>query len=311
MELGPRTEEIVLKLIDEVVPASERHRLWLHGSPPCQSQSLLRQLGAASSATGRQTFAAINQKNNPLSEVDRIEGRRAYDEEFQSNKKTGLELVKWTIDLIVKVNPAQFSIEEVVDRKGDVMALMQEAKRNHPDLFDCVAVQMAEYGVPHFRERAIAARPATIHALRNRASLRARPPTVREMLHETLEPELVYVYGTVTRAIAPKGTMDHKVRPRPISNRGLDTQSLFTDGLVNIATLDRPATTVCTKPFPFADKDYRIVRYAKADEVRKITTFPDEMKWPNKATETQKCKGYGNAIPPLFVQAMFRAASAE
>ena len=208
MELGPRTEEIVLKLIDEAVPASERHRLWLHGSPPCQSQSLLRQLGAASSATGRKTFAAINQKNNPLSEVDRIEGRRAYDEEFQSNKKTGLELVKWTIDLIVKVN--QLPSRQLWIAK-EMMALMQEAKRNHPDLFDCVAVQMAEYGVPHLWERAIEA--AQQQCTAQPRSLRARSPTVREMLHETLEPELVYVYGTVTRAIAPKGTMDHKVRP--------------------------------------------------------------------------------------------------
>ena len=39
LELGSKNEEAVLQLIDEAVPASERHRLWLHGSPPCTSQS--------------------------------------------------------------------------------------------------------------------------------------------------------------------------------------------------------------------------------------------------------------------------------
>ena len=179
LKLGPDTEELVLQLIDEAVPASERHRLWLHGSPPCQTQSNMRRLGAASTAEGKRAFAAINDKSKPLSAAEQLAERAKFDAEMRENKDMGLSLVQWTIDLIAKVDPAQHSIEEVSDKKGEVMALMQAAKRAQPQLFDCVVVQMAEFGVPLPRARDLRA-VGDGDALRSRVAARASSDRARD-----------------------------------------------------------------------------------------------------------------------------------
>ena len=310
LKLGPDTEELVLQLIDEAVPASERHRLWLHGSPPCTTQSNMRRLGAASTAEGKRAFAAINDKSKPLSAAEQLAERAKFDAEMRENKDMGLSLVQWTIDLIAKVDPAQHSIEEVSDKKGEVMALMQAAKRAQPQLFDCVVVQMAEFGVPHYRERAICARPATVHALRSRASLRARAPTVRETIGDSLEPEIQYICGTITRPVAEPGTPDYKVRPRPKSNLGLEPVTRLTDGKMDIMSLDKVSNTVCCRAFPLADEKHKVLRYTTPEELRKLTTFPPYT-WPANASNERKATGYGNAIPPRFAEAIFKAASPE
>ena len=312
LALGPETEELVLQLIDEAVPGTERHRLWLHGSPPCQTQSLMRQMGAATSAENKELFDKVGKKAKarPVSELERQQMRAAHDESMRGQKHIGLSLVQWMVDLVAKVQPAQFSIEEVSDKLGEVMALFQTAKRAAPEGFDCVVVQMADFGVPHFRERAIAARPATSHALRSRASLRARAPTVRETLADSLEPNIAYIFGTITRPLAVKGEPDDRVRPQPLGNKGLDAPTRFTDGLVNISSLDKPCNTVCCRQLPLADEDYQRVRYTTPEELRKLTTFPPYV-WPANYSVGRKAKGYGNAIPPKFSEAIFKAASPE
>ena len=312
MELGEKTEDVVLSIIDEAVPASERHRLWLHGSPPCQTQSLMRQMGAATSAENKKLFRKVgrNATGQPVCEMERKQMRAGHDKNMRGEKDVGLSLVQWMVNLVAKLQPAQFSIEEVSDKLGEVMALFQAAKRAAPERFDCTVVQMADFGVPHFRQRAIASRPATIHALRSRASLRARAPTVREAIGDTLEPAIQFIFGTITRPLAEPGTPDCKVRPQPLGNKGLDAPTRFTDGLVNISSLDKPCNTVCCRQLPLADKDYQRVRYTTPEELRKLTTFPP-YEWPTKSNNRRKAMGYGNAVPPLFAQALFRAASPE
>ena len=308
--LGETVTNVVLRLIDEAVPASERHRLWLHGSPPCQSQSNMRHLGMANSADGRQTFDALKDENRPLSECEKQDERRKHDETMRSDKDIGLSLVQWMVDLIVRVQPAQCSIEEVSDKKGEVMALLRQAKRAHPELFDCAVFQMADFGVPHYRERAICARPATIAALRDRPSLRARAPTVREVLGESLEPEIVWICGPIQRQLAEPGTADYKVRPRPNSNLGFDSVTRWTDGKMDIMSLDKVSNTICTRELALLDAKKQVVRYTSPDEMRKLTTFPPYV-WPKGASMHQQRLGYGNAVPPRFAEAMFRAGSAE
>ena len=45
MALGNDAEEEVVQMIADVVPPEERHRLWMHLSPPCQSQSPAQRMG--------------------------------------------------------------------------------------------------------------------------------------------------------------------------------------------------------------------------------------------------------------------------
>ena len=229
---------------------------------------------------------------------------------MRNDKSIGLSLVQWMIDLIVKVDPAQCSIEEVSDKKGEVMALMQAAKRTHPQMFDCVVVQMADYGVPHLRERAICARPATVHALRSRTSLRERAPTVRETIGDTLEPEIEYICGPIQRQIAEPGTADYKVRPRPNSNLGFDQVTRWTDGKMDIMSLDKVSNTICRRELPLLDAKQQVVRYTTPDEMRKLTSFPS-LYVAQGASMAQQRLGYGNAIPPKFSEAIFKAASPE
>ena len=310
MELGPKVTDVVLQLIEDVVPASERHRLWCHLSPPCQSQSKMRQLGMACSAQGRQTFQAINDESRPLSEYERQEERRKHDETMKADKTIGLSLVQWAIDLIVKLKPAQHSIEEVNDKQGEVMELMGKAKRAHPELFDCAVFQMEAFGIPHRRERAICARPATIAALRDRPALRTRAPTVREVIGDSLEPEIHWICGPVQRSLAKPGTAGYNVRPKPRSNLGLDPVTKYTDGLMSISSLDGVSGTICTRELALLDDKKQVVRYTTPDEMRKLTTFPTYV-WPKSANQHQQRLGYGNAVPCRFASAIFRAASSE
>lgn len=305
MTLGPESEARVLELIDECVPASERHRLWLHLSPPCQSQSRMRSLANASKSEGKRVFGSQKAKR-PRAAIEKMMDRARYDEENQHVKNAGLSLVAWSLALVAKLNPSQFSIEEVPDRANEVEGLMRAASRQHPELIDYTIVEMTRYGVPHHRERIIAARPGTVHRLRSALSLREEPPTIRQVLR--LEREIKYMFGTITRPIVPKGELGHKVKQRPMT-KGLDPVVNFTDGMVDIYALDRPSPTVCCRAFPLADENYQVVRYTTPEENRALTTFPAGFRWPRQASKEQKCKGYGNAIPPLFAQKIFRAAS--
>ena len=305
MTLGPETEARVLELIDACVPASERHRLWLHLSPPCQSQSRMRSLANASKSEGKRVFGYRKAKR-PRASLDELVDRERYDEENRGVKDAGLSLVAWSLALVAKLNPPQFSIEEVPDRANEVEELMRAASRQHPGLIDYTIVEMTRYGVPHHRERIIAARPGTVQRLRAALSLREEPPTIRQVLR--LEREIKYMFGTVTRPIVPKGEPGHKVKQRA-NTKGFDAAITYTDGLVHIYGLDRVSPTVCCRAFPLADENYKVVRYTTPEENRALTTFPAGFQWPRRASKDQQCKGYGNAIPPLFAQKIFRAAS--
>lgn len=308
MTLGPETEAELVEAIRAAVPKEQWHRCWIHGSPPCQTQSRMRQLGAAGGSEGKRALGS----NSASALAQRLSEREAYDKANREIKCGGIDLVAWTVDLIAKLEPPQFSIEEVNDGAGEVKQVMKRARRKHPELLDHLVVQMADYGIPHLRERVIASRPSTIYALRSRTSLKvSKHTTIRETIGASLEPEIVAILGVVSRPIVPKGCPNHKVRPCAKNNKAMNTVSDYTDGNVMIYTLDRPAPTVCCRALTFVDEYHSNVRSTSADELRALTTFPPEFAWPSNAGKMQQIKGYGNAVPPRFAQTLFAAAAPE
>ena len=278
MALGPETEEELVAAIHEAVPASEWHRLWLHASPPCQSQSTFTEMGRRKRRKG----AAPAQLAKERAQA----------------KARGLRTVDWTLRLIERLQPPQFSIEEVSDAKGCVLEHVRALRARRPSLIDCDVIDMADFGVPQTRERMIAARPATIHALRFAPRLRVHPRvTILDVL--TLPEGVTFMRSRKSHKVNPTD-----VQPCPNIRGG------YTDGYVTFYPLDAPAPTqMGTAPNWDAADFVTDVGRLSADDCRALATFPTSFRWPPKATKKDAEEGYGNCVPPLFVQKLFRAAS--
>jgi len=278
MKLGPETQEQLLALIDATVPSDQRHRLWIHLSPPCQGQSQMRALGKRKST------------NNDVAD----------SQEIQDHKNRGLDLVSWCLDLVCFLRPAQFSIEEVSDTKGCVKALMQATRAKHRDLFDFENFDMSLYGVPQTRSRLICGRPETIRRLRLDNSLKVRR---RLGVADTVRiPEGTrFVQGLISRPLSPEKV--HAVARNP---------GKYTDGMVDLFEPYLPSPTCGSRPFTWiGDHPFARIRLMSPDEIGALCTFPPSFRWPPTATAQLKYDGYGNAVPPLFVQKLMRAAEGE
>lgn len=280
MELGPKVTEEVVALIDEAVPPEERHRLWLHQSPPCQTQS----------SAG--FFGKLN--------GGKLATHKNY-EMIKDQKADGLVTVRWALDLVARLQPAQWSMEEVDDKAGQVANLLQEYKRKDKALFDYANMQMSLFGIPQMRQRMIAGRPATMRALRLAKALRvAKPVAIQDVI--TLDPAegIAYLRGIKNRLIKDKS----KVR------RCKTLEGRWTDGRVELWELWLLAPSPCAaNPHSWMNADYDFVRMLHPEETGALMTFPADFKWTPGRSRTACNADLGNAVPPLFAQKMILAAS--
>lgn len=278
MELGPAVTEQVVALIEEAVPQDQRHRLWLHQSPPCQTQSSARFFGKLAG------------------------GKLATHEnyhEIKEDKEDGLALVRWSLDLVARLQPAQWSLEEVDDKPGQVAGLLQEYKRKDKALFDYGNMEMAEFGVPQMRKRMIGGRPATMRALRLSQTLRVPKPVV---IQDVVTPPegAVYLRGIKNRHITDKS----KVR------RCKTLEGRWTDGRVELWEFWLLAPSPCgSHPHAWMNADYDKIRVLNPAETGALMTFPSDFVWPDGRCDSLCNADLGNAVPPLFAQKMIRAAS--
>jgi site-specific DNA-cytosine methylase len=287
MVLGVDNEEEVVRLIEEYVPENQRHRLWLHLSPPCQSQSSARYMGKHKST---------NAKKCTKDDVK---------EDMKQYKGIGLSLVDWSLHMVVRHNPAQFSIEEVADTQGSVLKIMHDYKLKYPKLIDYDVFKMIDYGVPQTRERAIVARPETIYMLRHASELKvARPVGVSDVLKV---PEgAVYFQGSMSHVVNPEAVI---ARKRPHSKAFEDTSGVYTDGFVDLRLPHMPSKTIGSVALSWKDVEFKRIRCFTPEEMRCVATFPADFKWPANASKKLMYDGYGNAVPPLFVQKLILAAN--
>ena len=287
MELGASNEEEVARLIAEAVPPSQRHRLWLHLSPPCQSQSSARNMGKHKSTNAKKCTKEDVKKD------------------MKESKELGLSLVEWSLHMVVRHDPAQFSIEEVSDTQGSVRKLMHTYKVKHPKLIDYDVFKMIDYGVPQTRERAIAGRPETIYMLRHAPELKVtRPVGVSDVI--PVPEGAVYFQGAMSHVVKPEAVI---ARKRPTSKAFEDTSGVYTDGFVDLRKPHMPSKTVGRVALTWMDAEFKRIRYFTPEEMRCVATFPADFKWPEKTSKQVMYDGYGNAVPPLFVKKLILAAN--
>ena len=286
--LGPETEEELVAKIREVVPADQWHRLWVHCSPPCQAQSLL---------------CAIAPNANHEQHADKAK-----------RKAEGVNLVRWSLELVVgKLCAPQFSLEEVDDRESEVSDAVSDAMREHRGCIDFDTFDMADFGAPQHRNRLIAARPATIRALRFSHALRLPSHVPRVSIRDALGPQRIP--GTAVYYQGPKTA--HPIPGK--AKRCPKTPGKWTDGRVQWFELWRPAPAVAGQLARWLDADFEAIKGTdegqnvanlSAEDIGILMTFPaGSVQWPENVKRTAQLAGYGNAVCPLFARKLFRAAS--
>ena len=270
MELGHAVTDEVVSLIETAVPAGQRHRLWLHLSPPCQTQSAARLLRKRSACP--------------------------HEEAEQTAK--GLVLVQWALELVQRLQPAQWSLEEVNDSHGRVAACLQAFKRQDRTLFDFEHLNFLDFGVPQSRSRIIGARPATMHALRLARSLRVpKPVCISDVL--SVPKGAVFLRGIKNRHV-------NKIK----MHRCPIVAGRWSDGRVELWEPWLPAQTVCAShPHSWMDAAFDKLRVLSPAETGALMTFPSEFVWPAGRCDSACNADLGNAVPVLFARKLLLAAS--
>ena len=289
LELGPGTDTEVEALIRRAVPDSEWHRCWIHASPPCTCQSGIRNVGKKRSHTNFEALDADQRANH--------------------------DLVRWTMALLERLEPPQWSLEEVDDSsiKGTgfvldsgVRGALQAVKRRSRGFVDFDVFQLEQYGVPQARTRLIAGRPATIAQLRHAHQLRvSRPVTAYEALQAAgalPEADVQYILGPLTR------------RPEPSKVRPAGPHGVLSDGRVRMHDMRaKPCPTLTSKEFAWITREYESRGGMTVAQMLVLMTFPSNFKWveskKGKTSMKNRRSGVGNAVPPLFMRKVFRAAS--
>ncbi len=272
MKLGPKTEKKLDKLIKRHVPEGDRHRLWIHASPPCQTNSKLQSMEYWNS----------------------VEKRR-------EKKGVGLRLLRWACDYIVKTKPAQWSLEEVDDFNQRVNGELRKMKHKDPSMVDFQVFNFADFGLPQTRKRVIGGRPATIHALRHAPQFR---PAKRTSIGEAMAavgtmPENAHWYHGPNHVFPKK----EKMRRCP------KTPGKWTDKTAHcyeLSAVGPPCTTHLTN---WLDENFDFIRRLSGHETQAYCGFDADFVWPEKISRARMLIGVGNAVPPKFAKCLFRAAT--
>ena len=182
----------------------------------------------------------------------------------------GMEMVRWYIALVKKLNPPYFTFEQV-SAPAIREHLAAEGVTFH-------AFNFANYGVPQTRTRLFAGTPSLIHALRDDASLRvASPVTPADLL--TPPPGATRIRASGGKCI--------EAFYRPLN---VPTWCLL---------------TAC-KPV-YVTANGRCVRVMTVPELLELQTFPPAFRMPTHlCTEAARVRLIGNAVPPLMSRLLLK-----
>ena len=253
MELGDDTEARLIELIEQCAPSGGAYHL--HGSPPCQAFSSQRMCRVAR---------------------DRDEGMR---------------MVVWFVNLVLKLRPRSWSLEEV--SLACVDEFLNEIVELHPDYVDHKTLNMVDYGVPQLRKRTIAGPPHFIRALED-ASVRV---ATRTLLTDVVRPPdgAMYIRAGGGRQPDLSATVRHE--------DGTYTNDTIWHNCVRPIT--RPANTItCTCRPVWYDEQFRTIRSCAIAEIAAWQSFPRTYRWPKRDTDAQRM--IGNALPPQFAAILLR-----
>lgn len=281
LELGPATEPELLRLIAQT---SRKDRLWLHMSPPCHDLSVCRR-GAT-----------------------------------QADRNRGIATLCWCFDLVLKIQPAHFSIEEVVTPQ--VEAVFMQYADKHPTVFGCSKLQFIEWGEPCSRLRMIATRPDVLRqlemlkvpertTLREHLASRMQLPKGAEYITDmTNDPGLM----KETKLSGALSSCSGDVRRLKYRSRDGKVQKFISlDTVGPCVTTNNPwllaGLSSCFEPLHAITGD-EVMSMINVDFFKRSDGMLFEFKWPESDDESTVLKRYaaGNAIPGLFARALFQSA---
>ena len=234
---SPRIQELGGDMKELASELKELGPIHLHGSPPCIKLS------------------QVNQTNR--------------------NSEEGLRLVLWYLDLVEKVRPHRWSMEQVAARP--LLDLLTQR-----GIHFCV-VDACDFGVPQHRRRVVAGSECIVSALKSRAG---KGPTVlpRDVL--SLPKGCMLTNGTTNQPIKKRVNGKYvSIGLRPMvageGARGLDT----------------PCHTVWSKPGAIYDSVSDLeVRKLTCREMASLQGFPATFHLDQSVTLSRRV--IANAIPP-------------
>lgn len=230
-----------------------RERLLLHGSPPCVRLS------------------QVNQTNRSAEE--------------------GLRLVEWYLDLVERVQPRCFSMEQVPHPA--LKALLRERG------VAFTVVDAADFGVPQRRKRLIAGSPRIVAALETR---RGSGPTV-------LPKDVLASLQPADRFLLVNGTTNQPIKVRDADGvrvtRGYRRMGDGEGG----RDLHTPSHAVWSKPGRVYDAvSGQVVRRLTPSECALLQGCPVWFKLDERSV-ARSYKIAGNMIPPPLARCIVEAAS--
>ena len=253
LKLGPGCDAQLEAAIRAAVP--EGSAFHVHASPPC---TLISRAGAVFSRGERQ---------------------RRLEE--------GMQLVRWSLEFLLRLDPPSFSFEQVVHTKID--AFLKDATRAHPHKLDFAHFNFGALGVPQPRKRVLAGSPDLI------ARLRAETPTPLLPLSHTLAP--------------PPGATLHLAglgREADLSQNVLLADGTYENQSIRCKcyrSVHATAFTVCSRgPHRWCRPDHSILRMFTIREMATLQTFPESY----VLSETRELcfRGIGNAFSPRAAAAL-------
>ncbi len=248
----PKTRTRCLQLPAPIPFPTDGRPFHLHGSPPCQR------------------FTDMGKAHNTDESLAHAEG-----------------LVQWFVKTALTCGATSWSMEQV--SRSETRAIVEAARRRHPDRVAYATVDFYELGVPQHRKRLIAGSPALVARL-VRACSAARRRCIRDAIPSPR--------GTMMRNSKNWTRKRLKHNRQPGENKFVYTKATNEDGLY---PLTGPAPTiVCNGDVRWWWREpsgKTKCSKLKVLDTALLQTFPAEYEWPEDVQLARKL--VGNSVPPL------------
>ena len=196
---------------------------------------------------------------------------------------TAIELVEYTLSLVVTHRPDSWSFEHV-PHKG-VRAALVRFKEERPDLCDFAVVDFADYGVAQNRRRLIAGNPPLIAAFLLKTDAR---PCIREILPHL--PTGLHLMNHTTNTPL-KGGGYRKLEPHE-HMRSVEHDPAY--------------TVMASAAHHWTDESGTKLRAVAVEEAAALQGFPPSFNMDG-VTAVARRRGVGNAVPVEAARRLFEA----
>ena len=191
------------------------------------------------------------------------------------DQEAGLDLLRWSLDLVIERSYALFSIENVSTTA--TRAIAQRYAERYPERVAFVTVDCADYGVPQSRVRLLISTPTIVRALKE--------TPVRRV--------------TIADAFAIAGLA--------LPATHIKSNTSGRDGAACLRSVQQQAFTItASHPLAWSDANGQTVRCLTVAESALLQGFPPSWKLPKGSR--LGIRAIGNAVPPPLATQVMRCA---